>query len=90
MSTRQDLELKLNDLNEKFAFSKKIYEQEIESFKSQLNIAKSTISDLGKKNFVFTCLKSCETNRFETDTFRIYSFENTAGIRAMFSKQFII
>jgi hypothetical protein len=54
MAARQGLEMKLNDLNEKLAFSKKIYEQEIEGYKAQLNIAKNTITDLGLKNFDFS------------------------------------
>ena len=44
---RQELEIKYKELNDYTLFEKKLYEQELENLKSQLNIAQAAIKDLG-------------------------------------------
>ncbi len=44
---RQELELKFKELNDLSLFEKKLYEQEIDNLKSQIEISQNTISQLG-------------------------------------------
>jgi hypothetical protein len=44
---RQELEIKYKELNDYTLFEKKLYEQELENLKSQLNIAQAALKDSG-------------------------------------------
>ena len=48
---RQELEIKYKELNDYSLFEKKLYEQELQNLKSQLNIAQSAMKDLGNNFF---------------------------------------